>query len=90
MPFSQKLTLVSWVGIILAVIGVVLRFSAHSLAWPTTYGFSGSGEDTQWGRLQLAIEQCAIVLMSFAAGLLLLASHWWLGLTDAEAEQPAI
>lgn len=59
-------------GIIVLIVGIVLRLSARKLAWPTNVTFSGLRSETQWARMEDAYAEVAIVFMCLGAVLIAL------------------
>ena len=65
-------------AITLLLIGIVLRLSAHQLAWPTNYSFSGSALETSWGRCELALCEIARIFMGLGTFMLAACFTRWL------------
>ena len=62
----------------LTVFGMILRLSAHAIAWPQSYGFSGSRADTEWAHQEEAISQVGLILMCIGGFLLVVTYLHWL------------
>jgi flagellar biosynthesis protein FliR len=69
---------------VLTLLGASLRLSAHWLAWPTHYSFSGPASDTEWGKQEVAIGEIGLVLM-FAGILIFVATYFhWLSIKQSD------
>ena len=62
---------------VLTSFGIILRLSAHMIAWPSRYSFSGPASETEWGKQEVAIGQIGMALM-FAGILIFTVTyfHW--------------
>lgn len=58
------------VGIVVMVFGMTLRFNAHDLAWPQSYGYSGPREGTEWAIREGAINDIGMGLFHVGGMLL--------------------
>jgi hypothetical protein len=61
-------------GVVLLIVGVVLRLTARKIAWPSNVSYSGLRSETQWARMEDAYAEVAIVLMCL--GGVLIAIHY--------------
>jgi hypothetical protein len=59
-------------GIVVLVVGIVLRLTAQKLAWSSNFSFSGARSETQWARMEDAYAEIAIVLMCIGGVLIAL------------------
>ncbi len=62
----------------LIFIGIILRLNAHSLAWPSSYSFSGPASETSWGRLETAIGQISMALVVTGILIFVVTYFYWL------------
>jgi hypothetical protein len=65
-------------GVVLLIVGVVLRLAAQKLAWPSNVSYSGLRSETQWARMEDAYAEVAIVLMCLGGVLIALNYARWL------------
>jgi hypothetical protein len=86
---KTAMALTALVGLVIATISIVMRFQAHDLVWPESYGFMGSWQDTVWGRKQLALEQVSLLTAAFGFGLMLIACHGWLNSGASQTDPTA-
>ena len=56
-----------------ALIGIILRLSARSLAWPRRWSYEGDRENTSWAFAESAYVDISHFLMGFGLAVLLVA-----------------
>ncbi len=62
----------------LTLVGIILKWNAHDLAWPRQGSWSGPASETVWGRQEVAIGQIGLALM-FAGILVFVVTYaYWL------------
>lgn len=75
---NRKMNLGFGVGVSVAFVGMCLRLGARSLAWPSTYSYSGERESTYWAIQERAYQDIALVLMVLGVVLLSIVFTKWL------------
>lgn len=65
-------------GAFFTLVGLVLRLSAHALAWPVAYSFSGPRADTVWASRERAYEHVGLAILAFGLALVLITVNRWL------------
>lgn len=73
---KQKKTFI--IGIISTILGVLLRISARSIAWPNEYGYSGPRENTIWAIKEQAYQDIGMLIMMFGLAVLIVLIVNWL------------
>lgn len=75
-----KLGLLTFIG------GLILRFNAGNIAWPSEYRFSGLRENTVWAIREVAISEVstAIYVFGLLIILLVIAKHLFCSNKDSE------
>lgn len=71
------------IGLILFVVGILLRLSARAIAWPTEYSYSGERENTVWAIRELALIEIGTALFIFGLIVVLLVIVKFLFFKDA-------
>ena len=67
------------VSAVFAGVGIILRLSAESLAWPSGgYSYSGARSDTSWAHTEAAYAQIALVIISVGGLLFVVTFGRWL------------
>ena len=75
---NPKVKLGFFLGIVVALFGLLLRLGARSLAWPTVYSYSGPRENTEWAITERAYSDVGLILMVFGLTLVVIAFRKWL------------
>ncbi len=78
MDENPKVKLGNYLGIIIALFGLLLRLGARWLAWPTVYSFDGPRENTEWGIMERAYSEVGLILMVFGLTLVVITFCKWL------------
>lgn len=74
-----KQVIASALGIIVTIIGLILRFLAYDISWPKgSFGFSGPREDTIWAVRQVAYQEVGLVLIIFGLAVIFVTLINWL------------
>lgn len=61
-------------GWTIMILGAVLRLTAHAIAWPRNFSFSGPPESTSWGIMETALSDIGTGLF-YLGGLLYVGAH---------------
>jgi hypothetical protein len=61
-------------AVTIMTLGAIVRLSAHSIAWPRNYSYSGPPESSPWGVREAALNDIGMGLF-YLGGLLYLGAH---------------
>ena len=78
MDENPKVKLGFFLGIIVALIGLLLRLGARWLAWPTTYSFGVPRENTEWAIMERAYSDVSLILLVFGLTMVVITFNKWL------------
>ncbi len=73
-------------GLSAVVCGVLLRFYAYDLAWPSQWSYSGPRADTVWAIRERTYQDIGMILLGFGFLILLLLIAIWLQSTPHETK----
>jgi hypothetical protein len=65
-------------GVIVALLGLLLRLNARWMAWPDVYSYSGPRENTEWAIMERAYSDLGLILMVFGLSLVAITFSKWL------------
>ena len=75
---NPKVKLGFFLGILVALFGLLLRLSARWLAWPIVYNYTGPRENTEWAIMERAYPDVSLILMVFGLTLVVISFRKWL------------
>jgi len=78
MDENPKVKLGFFLGILVALFGLLLRLSARWLAWPIAYNYTGPRENTEWAIMERAYPDVSLILMVFGLTLVVISFRKWL------------
>jgi|GEM_PF-1114083 len=76
--FNMKQIKAAILGSIFAFVGLLLRFFANDISWPSEYAYSGPRENTIWAIRESAYKDIGLAFLIFGFAVILIVIINWL------------
>lgn len=81
----MKIRAVALAGLTFFIAGIILRGSAHDLAWPDQWSYSGDRESTNWAVDESMYQDVSYFLVALGVALIAVAGNRWLGVEKSNS-----
>ena len=73
-------------GVFITILGALLRLSAHDIAWPASYSYSGPRENTSWAIKEQTYQDIGMAFFVFGLVVILVVIINWLWMSKSLPE----